>query len=260
MPKIQNKPVYPVIYFLLAALVYSGCASIKPQQSYKSDKEALETADRLRSFNREITASKGTGLLTIAEKNRQTQYRIAWAAKSPDKARITLISSGIPVETLLFNKSRITLYSHTGRHALKTYNSDNPSLERILFVPVRINDIISVLTGKIPVKPFDTARFENTKSTTENRAILLHSRFDKRWQRLVIDSDGRVRQLSLLESRDQPIYGIRFIEFKKLDSNGIFTRLSITDESGESAVFRIHSFQENPDVKDSVFSLTKTGE
>ncbi|MCF8045477.1 MAG: DUF4292 domain-containing protein [Desulfarculaceae bacterium] len=260
MLKKRNNPVSPVIFFLLAALVYSGCASIKPQQTYKSDKEALETADRLRGFNRKIKASKGTGFLTIEKKNRRVRYRIAWAAKSPDQARITLISSGIPVETLLFNKNRITLYSHTGQHTLKTYKTDNPSLERVLSVPVRINDIISVLTGKIPVKPFDHARFEDNGSKKRNRLILLRSRSDNRTQRLVMEPDGRIREYGFLKSPEQLTYRLRFAEFKKFSSCGIFTRLTIANESGESLVFRIHSFQKNPDVKDSVFNLTKAGE
>lgn len=70
MLKKPNNPVFPVLFFLLAAAVmmYSGCASIKPEQTYKSDREALETAERLSDFNREIKASKGRGLLTIAAK------------------------------------------------------------------------------------------------------------------------------------------------------------------------------------------------
>ena len=260
MRKKRNNPAYPVLFFLLAAVVYSGCASVKPQQTFQSDKEALETADRVRDFNRDIKASKGRGFLTVAEKNRRVRYRIAWAAKSPDQARITFISSGIPVETFLFNQNRITLYSHTGRHPLKTYNTDNPSLDRILSVPVRISDIISVLTGKIPVKPYDHARFEGSGSKKNTRSILLNIRSDRRLQRLAIDSDGGIREFSLLKNPEQAIYRVEFSDLKKLNSNAVFTRMTITNESGESAVLRIHDFQENPDMKDSVFNLTKAGQ
>ena len=260
MRKQPNNPLYPVLFFLLAAVVYSGCASIEPQQTFQSDKEALETADRVRDFNRDIKASKGRGFLTVAKKNRQVQYRIAWAAKSPDQARITFISSGMPVETFLFNQNRITLYSHTGRHPLKTYNTDNPSLDRILSVPVRISDIISVLTGKIPVKPYDHARFEGSGSKKNTRSILLNIRSDRRLQRLAIDSDGGIREFSLLENPEQPVYRVGFADLKQFNSSGIFTRMTITNESGESAVLRIQDFQENPDMKDSVFNLTKAGQ
>lgn len=262
MLKKPNNPVFPVLFFLLAAAVmmYSGCASIKPEQTRKSDREALETAQRLFDFNREIKASKGRGLLTIAAKNRRIQYRIAWAAESPDRARITLISSGIPVETLLFNKSRITLYSHTGQHSLKTYKSDDPSLERILSVPVKMSDIISVLTGKIPVKPYDYAWFKETDSKKEPRSILLNVQSEKRMQQLIIDSDGGISEFSLLEGLEQPVYKVGFSGLQKFDSNSIFTRMAIKSESGETAVFRIQAFQKNPEMKDSVFNLTKAGQ
>ena len=260
MRKKHNNPVYPVLFFLLAAVMYSGCTAIKPQQTYESDREALETADRLRDFNREIKASKGKGLLTIAAKSRRVRYRVAWAAKSPDQARITLISSGIPVETVLFNRGRITLASHTGQHPLKIYNTDNPSLERILSVPVRINDIISVLTGKIPVKPYDRAWFEDTDRKKEARSILLNIQSDKKMQRLGIDPDGGIREFSLLEDLEHPVYTVGFSGLKKFNSNSIFTRTTITNESGESAVLRIHDFKENPDMKDSIFNLTKAGQ
>ncbi len=261
MLKNQNSPVRPVLFLLVLALLYSGCAGIKPKsrQPLESDTRALEAAERLRDFNREITASKGTGLLTIAEKNRRIQYRMAWAAKSPDQARITLLSSGMPVETFLFNKDRITLYSHTGQHAVKTYSTENPSLEKVLSVPVRMSDIISILTGKIPVQPFDSARFEDTDNREQPRSLLLNSLITNRMQRLVMDSGGGVREFSLLKNPEQPIYRLRFDEFENFSSCGIFTRMSITNESGESAVFRIYSFQKNPDLKDSVFNLTKEG-
>ena len=260
MLKKPNNPVLPVMFFLLAAVVYSGCASIKPDQTFTSDREAIETADRLYDFNREIKASKGRGLLTMAAKNRRVQYRIAWAAQSPDRARITLISSGIPVETLLFNKSRITLYSHTGRHSLKTYKSDDPSLEKVLSVPVKMRDIISVLTGRIPLKPYKYAWFEERESKKETRSILLNVQSDKRMQQLIIDSDGGISQFSLLEGPDRPVYTVRFSGLQRFDSNALFTRMTITSESGESAVFSIQAFQKNPELKDSVFSLTKTGQ
>ncbi|MFO7754277.1 MAG: hypothetical protein R6V41_14295 [Desulfobacteraceae bacterium] len=244
-------------FILFFALLYAGCAPLAPKQTYKSDKQALEAAARIREFNRGIASSKGTGRVSVTGKETRMQYRIAWAAKSPDQARITLISSGMPVETILFNRNRITLYSHTGEHPVKEYKSGNPSLERFLSVPVRMKDIISVLTGKIPLQPFDRACFAENDDRKASRRIMLDDRSGKKTQMLCLDSDmERIRKLGLMEKNGGTIYKIGFSGLQKFESFKIFTRLTISGEAGESAVFRIKSFKENPDLKDSVFNLT----
>ncbi|MCK5311537.1 MAG: hypothetical protein KAJ62_05480, partial [Desulfobacteraceae bacterium] len=131
-----------ILIILTCLYFFSGCASIDYKN--KHDIRAYNLARQISNYNKEIKTSKGIGWLKIKEASMETEFKIAWVAEPPCKIRITLLSSGFPVETIVSNGESITLFSHTGKHSLKTYNIQNPSLEDIISIPVKIEDIIAL--------------------------------------------------------------------------------------------------------------------
>jgi len=148
-----------LIYIAVLILIFSGCAHRRPDTNPLLDKKAVFLANQARSFNQHIITSKGTGWIRIETKTKKDKFKIAWAAASPHKIRITFLLSGHPVETIIATGKKITFLSHTGEHAKYSYNSKDPNMEDYIHIPVKISEIISILLGRLPVKNFEDAWF-----------------------------------------------------------------------------------------------------
>jgi outer membrane lipoprotein-sorting protein len=253
--------------FLLTLLtcfsLFTGCASIDFKN--KHDINTYNLARQISNSNKEIKTAKGLGWLEIKKSKNKTSleqiYKIAWIAEPPHKIRITLISNGFPVETIVSNGENITLFSHTGEHNLKTYSIRNPSLEDILSIPVRIEDIICLLSGQVPIKDFKYAFFDNQNNQFDNdnnslRTIVLKNKSDNGIQKIYIDSDNRIKKYLMTNWKADPLYKISFFDFIMIDSVTIPSMLIIQDSLNREVSFTISKFYKNLPVKKSVFNLT----
>ena len=253
--------------FLLIILtcfsLLTGCASINFKN--KHDINTYNLAKQLSHSNKEIKTAKGLGWLEIKKSDGKAGleliYKIAWIAEPPDKIRITLLSNGFPVETIVSNGENITLFSHTGEHNLKTYSIRNPSLEDILSIPVRIEDIISLLSGQVPIKDFKYAFFDNQDNQFDNndnllKTIVLKNRSGTGIQKIYIDSGNRIKKYLMTDWKTDPLYKVNFFDFIVIDSVTIPSKLIIQDSLNREVSFKISKFYKNLPVKRSVFNLT----
>ncbi|MCA1795126.1 MAG: hypothetical protein LC660_14885 [Desulfobacteraceae bacterium] len=105
------KPVH-ILFRIITALAISlaGCGLPRPQTDPSLDKAAWQAARAIRSMNQEIQTSKGTGKVRLESPDGVQTYQIAWAARAPDRVRITFTASGHPVETIAADGSRVTFY------------------------------------------------------------------------------------------------------------------------------------------------------
>ncbi len=260
MPK--SKPRLLLFCFILICFfaIFTGCASIDFKN--KHDINAYNFAKQISNLNEEIKTAKGLGWLKIKENNGEIVYKIAWISKPPREIRITLLSNGFPVETIVSNEESITLFSHTGEHSLKTYRIKNPSLEKIISIPVKIEDIILLLSGQIPIKDFKYAFFDNQGNQPDNndnplKTIVLKNKSDNGIQKIFINSKNQIKKYLVTNWKIEPLYKINFSNFIEIDSVIIPSKLLIQDNLNREVSFEISKFYKNLPVKKSMFRLTK---
>jgi len=251
---------FKLIILNLCIVLFTGCAAIDFKN--KHDLNAFDTAKQISDINKEIKTAKGLGWLKIEESNIATIFKIAWISMPPHKIRITLISNGFPVETIVSNEENITLFSHTGEHSLKTYSIKNPSLEKIISIPVRIEDIILLLSGQIPIKDFKYAFFDDQGNQLDNkdnplRTIVLKNNSDNGIQKIFINSKDQIKKYTAANRKIETLYTISFLEFVTSDSVIIPSKMIIKDNLNRKVYFEISKFYKNPPVKKSMFSLTE---
>jgi outer membrane lipoprotein-sorting protein len=257
----QNKPgkhfsgFNLIIFFILFPLILcSGCAAIDFKG--KQDVKAYNLAEQIRNSNKDIKTSKGIGKITIQEtiggKPMATEFKIAWVAEPPSRIRVTLLSSGFPVETIVSNEKSITLFSHTGKHDLKTYNIKNPSLKDILLIPVKVEDVILLLSGQTPIKDFTHAFFENSSKT-----IVLKNKLGNGIQKISINSRNRINKYIVANWKAEHLLEVMFLDSIEIDSAIVPSRLTIQDNLDRKVFLEISKFYINQPVKKSVFSLTE---
>lgn len=260
MPK--SKPRLLLIGFLLICGFgfFTGCASIDFKN--KHDINAYNLAKQISNLNSEIKTAKGLGWLTIKENEIEIVYKIAWISQPPSKIRITLLSNGFPVETIVSNEKSISLFSHTGEHSLKTYSINNPSLEKIISIPVKIEDIILLLSGQLPIKDFKYAFFDNGDNQFDNndnplKTIVLKNKSDNGIQKIFIDSKNRIKKYLATNWKIEPLYKVSFFNFIIIDSVMLPSKMLIQDNLNREVSFEISKFYINLPVKKFTFSLTE---
>jgi outer membrane lipoprotein-sorting protein len=252
---MNNRTSFFLLFALLAlGLLFSSCMPLRPETDPLMDQKALALANGARSYNQDIAASRGKGWAKLETPTKTERYRIAWAAASPGKARITFLLSGNPVETIISTGKDIRFVSHTGKHSPYIRNSENPDMEDYLEVPVRMSEIISILLGHFPLKVFDDAYFSPSDSSL---TTLVTRQKDKGGlQHLNFDGHGKINRIQSMDIYGTPLYEILLLEYRPHESHDIPVKLRIKDNANRMLTLDITDFEPNPPIKDSVFQLT----
>ncbi|GAB6144992.1 hypothetical protein [Desulfocicer niacini] len=247
-----------IMVFLLGLSLLSGCALL-PARHHKKDLKAIQAADKVRQFNQEIITSRGTGNLFLTRNGKTETYRMAWVANWPDCLRMTLLSSGIPVETIAADGKTLTFVSHTGKHSPHTINRPNPSLKPILSLPVKVKDIIAVLTGKIPLKGGNNVSLHTVENNTSR--LVFKNGWGLPMEKIFFNETGQVTDYWKLSSDGPPVIKLHYAQFNRFDSYPIAQTTVLTDSHNRQLGFQITSFSPNIIIKnkDRLFHLTEPG-
>ncbi|MEE4362538.1 MAG: DUF4292 domain-containing protein [Desulfotignum sp.] len=244
-----------VLTALVCAVCLTGCAKPRPVTDPVLDKTAWQSAAAIRKMNQDIRTSKGTGRVRLESGNSIQTFQIAWAAQAPDRVRMTFTASGLPVETIVADGSRVTFISHTGRHRPYSPASENPDLEPYTQVPVRLSDLISLLLGRIPVQNFDDAWF----LPDDPFRIRLRKKFSSLSQEMLLHPDDTLNMLRLLDRENTARWEIHYHAFDRIKKHMVPVHMTITSGSLQKVQVRITRFWPNIPVKESVFQLTPGG-
>ncbi len=250
-----RQPFPSLFFFAVLSLFISGCMPLRPTTDPLMDKKAFSLSNEVRSFNRQIKASRGKGWAKLETPDKTDRYRMAWAAVYPDKIRITFLLSGNPIETVISTGEKISFISHTGKHDLYSDNSKDPDMKDYLEVPVKISELISILLGHIPLKDYDDAYFSPSDSSLST--IITHQKQKDGAQHLNISGNGKTNRIQSLDNFGKPLYEIHVLEYKQYEPNDIPVKLQITDKESRRLTLDITDFEANPLIKDTVFQLTE---
>lgn len=255
----MNKPtlINGCLTFVLCVLLFTGCAPLRPQTDPEMDKAALGLSHQAASLNQQITSSRGNGWATLQTQTETIKYKIAWAAVYPNKIRITFLMFGQPIETIVSTGQRVTFLSHTSRHARYSFETQDPDMENYIHVPIKMSEIIAILLGRLPIKPYDDAYFSS--SDTGMGLVTLHQKQSGPVQVLAFDTFQTLYQMTCISSSREPLYDYRILAYEPHDFGQLPTTIEITDQKNRKLSLSITHFVANPQVKDSVFVLTEQG-
>lgn len=241
-----------IILLFIVMLTGPGCALLGLQFGKTSDPHAEEIIHRTRAFNAQITTSKGTGELTLTQGVRREKYKIAWAAQSPNRLRMTLLMSGHPVETIAATGQWVTFVSHTGAHAPHSAVSADPDLNPYINIPLRLSELVSLLLGQVPERPFDRAWMRPETPDT----VFASRSFSPQIQEWVTGKNGITTRYRVLDKKMNVIFQIWYSRFFKQDKFTIPGLITIKDGQQRGMEIALKTIIPNIPVKESVFRLT----
>jgi outer membrane lipoprotein-sorting protein len=129
-------------------------------------------------------------------------------------------------------------------------------MERILQIPVRPDEFMSLLTGRVPLHEHDYAILqENTGA--EGYVLELEKTWQGVVQRIYLDrSKAVVQSVELFDESGFLIYRAVFTGFKNYNHYGIPSRLMVSTEGSRRFQLDISHYQTDVDVNEKLFVLT----
>lgn len=255
MTDISYRYKAAILFFILVLPI--GCTPLKPGIDPTLAKKAREIAEKNQLKNQQIVATKGTAWVKILSETGTQKYKTAWAAAFPNKLRITFLASGHPVETIVATGRDVTFISHTGTHKPYTTRNSDPNMADYIKVPVKLSELVSLLLGRLPVKPYDRAvLFSGSPS---GRTLVLGKNWGRLKQTLFLAEDDIADRLKTADASGNLLYDLQITAQKKAGPHTLPAVIELTDRQQRRLSLELLTIHINPIIKESVFRLTAKG-
>lgn len=254
------------ISLLLCSILYiSACAGLSDKISINIfghlqtpdsfEPEAKKLLSALLDKNRNIKTFKGTGRVTFTGKNRDLiSADIAWVAEDRNKISLVLRDIlGRPLASLAADGEWIYFVSHADSTFYKKH-SDNAGLESFISVPVRIKDVILLLSGRVPVYEFDSAAVAGAENGT--RILILKKKWSGVTEKIYFDRDCQdAAEVEIFGTGGDLVYRASFEGEKKVEEYHIPSRLVVSNDAGDYLMLNIERYWADVPVSRSAFVL-----
>lgn len=236
--------------FLLS--LWCGCSWIhRAPPSYSPDVSALISS--FKRQNHAIQNANGLATVTLTAKGETQRYRLAWATEKPDRLRMIVLFSGKPVETVLYNGTHLVVKSHTQSHNLIKRRTKNPNLEKLIALPLRVNQLVDLLSGSLPLPDHRSARLANNPQGGYTLALL-----NRKAKPVIIFYLNDTKQPTSCSFTDRKgnRYLIRFKAASSHEALTLFLAEDITIENQTNSLhLRMDQLNPNPGLSAETFKM-----
>ncbi|MCD6271833.1 MAG: hypothetical protein J7K30_03050 [Deltaproteobacteria bacterium] len=164
-----------------------------------------------------------------------------------------LNAAGQPDLSIAGNGKKLYFLFHHNRKFYK--KSFNAGLNKIISIPVKITDIIALLTGRIPILEYNTALLKKDPGS-DMPVIILKNGKEKIIEKIVLDvAKKNVRYVELLHSKGSIIYVAAFDGIRKIKVYNIPTGFELSDDDAVVHI-NIDKYWVDIPVERSIFTLT----
>ncbi|MBU1056508.1 MAG: hypothetical protein KKC46_22160 [Proteobacteria bacterium] len=248
---------------LFASLSFFSCAGLSDKvynNIFAYDRAPVFTSEAYDLFlvlnekNREIKTFKGTGRMGLSKINGQVvSADIAWVAENGSKIYIAIRNVlGQPMAGIATDGKYVYFASYAEKIFHKK-RSDNADLKRFISIPVKIKDIILLLSGRAPVCDFATASTEYIED--KGTVLVLRNRGNDIVEKIYFDNDNNIMQIDMLDSKDL-LYRVFFDGVTFVKEYHIPSRLIIVNKAGDYFKLDVSRYWADEPVSPSVFVLS----
>lgn len=255
-----------LLFFIIFALLLSACTSITATLSGKTAEEldeaniaeAKHLLTTLENKNSSLKNFKGIGKIKVWNNDQiQIDERVAWVGSDPAQISIAVLISGFPAIKLASDGQWFYYLEMQGStHVFKKIQASNANLKRLIAIPIHSNDVITLLTGRVPLREHHSAYIKKNPSDSGYVLIL-----KKRWRGIVEkiyfnDAKSRVRQIEVFNRSGSLVYRVGFENIREIKGYRVPFRLKISSDGGADCQLDIDRYWADVSVSPSVFVLT----
>ncbi|MEX1350360.1 MAG: DUF4292 domain-containing protein [Desulfobacterales bacterium] len=251
----------PVLIIVLAVVLLAACSNLSRKISKTDDLAAMMEARRvllaLSSQNEKLINFKGIGKIKVWHSGKKKiDEKVAWIGSETFKISIVVLISGYPAIKIASDGKWVYYYETRKEEPLYIkYPATDATLQRIVSVPIKISDIISLLAGRTPFREHHSALLQRQDSG--NGYVLT---LKKRWygvvEKIYLAEDKRqVSQIEFFNRSGSLIYRARLDEMQTVNTYQIPTKLSISSDTSMGFQLVVQKYWTGIPVFPSMFVL-----
>ncbi len=153
---------FTAVFFGVVVLT-DGCAIKQQTAPPEPSPEAAQFLAQLAQSSKAHAALKGVGHFKIITAEKAMSGRLAWIAKRPDQLRLTIIDPGGRPAALLATNGETVWLDLRSEGQQYTKSARRFSLKRLIGIDVTLSDVIEVLLGGIPIRPYHTVEINESE-------------------------------------------------------------------------------------------------
>jgi outer membrane biogenesis lipoprotein LolB len=234
-------------------VAFTGCATLWPPP--QEDVEAHRLISAVQHHNTQLKQYKALANVSIVTNGKTISGRVAMAAVMPDRLRLEWLSTiGQPLTRLAGDGKQLTI-AVPGEIRVRRMPQTATSLERFIQIPIGIEELQSLTTGRPKLPDFAAAQIV----TQDDQRVVIALK--DRWHRLLAKIDvepsrGRLMRMENLNRDEASLYAIHWKKWTPAGQYEIPKRVELTTPSGGRLELSMARFWPNVDVPPSIFQLT----
>lgn len=250
---MRGKGVFCFLVLILLALL-AACQPRISTEPVEGDRPAEELLARLYSRNQNLQTFKGIGSIRLRQGAHVQTARIVWMAAMDGRIRIEILGpSGRPLIKLAYD-GKTFYYRQAADEGVRQRNIRNPSLDRVIDVPLTMQELVYFLAGRFPLYENHEVRFAQSGSRPADRLILTHGLGGLREVLRLSDSHESVDSVSLYKG-DALRCQVELFDYRQADGFFIPFRLVFSSARSTGFEIRVERFWPNTAVSASRFVI-----
>ena len=255
--------LYRIIIPLIAAVLISGCAVFRPARELEiipaeKTNQIRDLLSGIETQNASLNNFKGIGNLQIRQNNRlRLDERVAWIGERPVKLSIAVLISGYPAVKMATDGEWLYyLEAHGQDTTFRKFPASDPSLKKLISIPISASDVITLLAGQIPMPQFDSAVLTE-EETPPGYVLDLKEKWWGIRQKIYYDrSFSEVRRIDVFQRSGTLQYRAEIENRQSINGFQVPLRLRLLTSDGVDCLLSIERYWANVDVPPTVFVLT----
>jgi len=254
---------YQIIIPLIAVSLISGCAVFRPAREPEITPAAkvnvvLGLLSTLKTQNDSLRNFKGIGSIQIRQNGQlRLDQRVAWIGEKPAKFVVAVLISGYPAVKLATDGKWLTYLEMNGQDTnFRKIQATDPSLEKLISIPISSSDVIALLAGRIPMPEFDQVALIEEQST-RGYVLVLKDRWWGVRQKIFYDPGiSEIRQVDVFSRSGSLRYRVEIESMQSINGFQVPQRLWLSTDNGADCRLNIDRYWVNIDPQPDVFVLT----
>ena len=256
---------YLSLIFSLAAasFLFSSCSSLTGRIPEKSADhvEAVNLLSALNTKNQNLKAFKGVGRIKLWDNtNNRLDERVAWAGADPSNLLIVVLVSGHPA--IKFSTDGNFLYYldlTTKPTAFRKIRSTDARLDRLVSIPIRSRDVVSLLSGRIPIYDYTSAGLIKNK-LKKGYILVLKRRWRGVIEKIYLDENkSDIQQVEIFNTGGSLKYRAVFKTMQYIKGYYVHLKLVISNDEGAGFILDIERYIAHESVSPTMFVLSPPG-
>ncbi len=252
-----------ILSLVAASFLFSSCASLTGRIPEKSADhvEAVNLLSSLNTKNQNLQAFKGIGRIKLWHNNNPgIDERVMWAGANPSSLLIVVLVSGHPAIKFSTDGNFLYYLDLTAKpSSFKKIRSSDACLDRLVSIPIRSRDVVSLLSGRIPIHKFTSAGL--IKNKLKKGYILV---LKKKWrgviEKIYLDENkSDIQKVEIFKSDGSLKYRAAFETMQYIKGYHVPLKLVISNDNGAGFMLDIERYMADAAVSPSMFVLSPTG-